>query len=366
MKRACNWLGLSLGLLVLTNLSAFADSEFSKTIKREFDINATGTVYLSNKYGQTDVKTWDRNRVKISVTILVNTSSESNAQAVFNRIKINFSNAADYVKAETFIEATNSWWPKWSTKADYKINYEVYLPASCNLNVNQRYGNLYTAAIAGKAVLDVRYGNFKADGIGDDSSINLGYGNGTLVKGKDLRLDVSYSNLNIQECANIGLDTRYSNFSIEKMGSLSGETRYNTYNIKNMDGLRLEGQYDNYRIGEAGSVDFNGRYSQIVVSSINKYADLDMQYGSAKIKLAKTCTGANINGAYTDVVVALEPGLSAQIDGTAYYTTIRYPNELEVSSEVKKSTTHYLKGHIGKGGGPVIKAQINYGGLRFE
>ena len=45
--------------------------EFTKTIKREFDISANGTTYLSNKYGKIEVKTWDKNRVKIAVTIVV-------------------------------------------------------------------------------------------------------------------------------------------------------------------------------------------------------------------------------------------------------------------------------------------------------
>lgn len=84
--------------------------EFTKTVKKEFPINATGTVDLSNKYGKVDVHTWERDRVKIDVTIVVDARSESTAQEVFNRIQIDFSNDDSFVKAETSIETNKSWW----------------------------------------------------------------------------------------------------------------------------------------------------------------------------------------------------------------------------------------------------------------
>ena len=38
--------------------------DYTKTIKKEFDISSDGLVDLSNRYGVLEVSTWDKNRVK--------------------------------------------------------------------------------------------------------------------------------------------------------------------------------------------------------------------------------------------------------------------------------------------------------------
>ena len=36
----------------------------TKTIKKEFNVNANATVDLDNKYGSIDIQTWDQNKVQ--------------------------------------------------------------------------------------------------------------------------------------------------------------------------------------------------------------------------------------------------------------------------------------------------------------
>ena len=80
------------GLLVTGLQAKNHYQEFTKTIKKEFDITRDGTTNIKNKYGKVDIKTWDKNRVKIDVRIVVNARSEKSAQEVFDRIDIGFSN----------------------------------------------------------------------------------------------------------------------------------------------------------------------------------------------------------------------------------------------------------------------------------
>ena len=78
-------------------------TEFKKNINEEFNISADGDVSLTNKYGKVDLKTWSQNKVKIDVTITVDARNQSDANDIFERIKIQFDNGADFVKAETSI-----------------------------------------------------------------------------------------------------------------------------------------------------------------------------------------------------------------------------------------------------------------------
>ena len=205
--------------------------EFSKTIKKEFPISATGLVDLTNKYGKVDVQTWERNRVKIDVTIVVDARSESAAQEVFDRIQIDFSNDDDFVKAATSIESGNSWWGGWNNKTEFQVNYEVYMPATCNLELENQYGNATVAAISGNADIEVKYGDFQLEGVGGDLKVELGYGNGTVVKARDMTADVAYSKININDAQDISFDTRYSKIYLEKGATIKAESRYDQFTM---------------------------------------------------------------------------------------------------------------------------------------
>ena len=63
-------------------------TEFTKNINKEFNISANGDVSLANKYGKVDLKTWSQNKVKIDITITVDARNQSNADDIFERIKI--------------------------------------------------------------------------------------------------------------------------------------------------------------------------------------------------------------------------------------------------------------------------------------
>lgn len=138
-----------LALLVGHSLAVIAGEpaqEFTQTINREFSTAEDGTTALYNKYGTVKVKTWQNKSVKIDVTIVVNAKTPKEADGTFKRINVNFTNAWGYVKAETVIaevlySRTNSWWPFQSCGDDFKVNYEVWIPAANKLDLKNKYGN---------------------------------------------------------------------------------------------------------------------------------------------------------------------------------------------------------------------------------
>ena len=367
MKSVYNLLTPVLLFLVLTGglTPAIARTEFTKTIKKEYDIAATGTTMLSNKYGKVDIKTWDQNKVKIAVTIVVNASSESAAQNVFDRININFSNSSDYVKAETVVEPVNSRWGfSTGSRSDYSINYEVYMPASNNLQVDHRYGDLYVGAVRGKVRLDVKYVNFKLESAGDNSSITFGYGNGTIVKAKDLYTDVSYSKLNIEEAANLNITSKYTQVNVTKASDLTCTTKYDTYQLGKIQDLKNTGMYDNFKIGECAGLELIGKYTTLKAERVTKGLDLDMSYGSAEAKLAKGFSSAAATARYTNFKIGTEAGASYFLDAISNYAGISYPTELDVEYNIQKNASQTVKGKLGKSPAATIKVQLDYGGLK--
>ncbi len=343
--------------------------EFTKTIKKEYDISAEGTVNLSNKYGKVEVKTWDKNRVKIEVTIVVDANSESQAQEVFDRISINFSNSSAYVKAETVIEpAKKSWWNWVSTSSDYKINYLVYMPPTGNLELYHRYGDAYVAELKNRALINIKYGNFKSDGIGERATVDLAYGNGTLTKTGYLQGAVSYGNLSCTELKDADFTTKYSKVALERAGVVRSTSKYDEYRLGTVQEFRNSGNYDNFDIRSAENVVISTKYSNMTVGSLGNLFDMTVAYGGAVInKVEKGFTGITLNGKYSDFKINLEPGTFTRFEAAGNYAGIGYPSGLSVSYEKEQGQSREVRGHIGSSSSKgFIKATLSYGNLKLR
>jgi len=189
------WIYKQLLLLVLVGLvstTTYADDgreEFTKTIKKEFDITKTGEIGISNQFGKVEINTWNKNRAKFSIVIAVRTSSESKAQEIFDRIDIDFANGSDYVKAVTEIGSQRSkWgWGGWSgnNNADFAINYEVFVPKSVALDIT-------------------------ADGFTGSLEFEMAHGNGTIVMANSLDADISHSNIRFKKLGNVQLEAAHN------------------------------------------------------------------------------------------------------------------------------------------------------------
>lgn len=360
---------LLVGLLV-GGLRAEPKREFTKSIKKEFEITPDGTTDITNKYGKVEIKTWDRNRVKVDVTIVVKANSETDAQRVFERIDVAFSNSSSYVQAETVIEpAKKSWW-SWVSddKSDYTINYEVYVPVNNNIGVNNKYGDVYVAAIGGRANLTVKYGNFKADGFGDDATIDLAYGNGTLVRARDLRLQISYGRLQVETVKDIDVTSKYSKLAVENAGDIRSESKYDDYTLGEVREFRNTGKYDNIDINTAESVVVRTKYAEIDINNLHKSIELEMEYGNAAVdRLMNGFSEVSLYGKYTDFRLGIEAGTDFRIDAAADHAGIRYPSGLTVVFESENGGSHQVKGYLGNEKTPsLIRARINYGGLKVS
>lgn len=363
----------SILFLLLFSCTSFIDTsdigEYTKTVKKEFVISPDGTTSISNKYGTVEIKSWNKERVKIDVTIVVKAQNENAAKNVFDRIDIAFSNGNDFVKAVTDIQPrSKGWWPSNSkkNKIDYSINYEVFMPASNDLNLSHRYGEIFIERIEGTAIINSRYANMKVESLGDNSEINLAYGNGAIENAKDLDVDVSYGKLFIDKMEDAKISSKYTTIDVKESGNIVCSSKYDDYKLGDVGIFQNVGQYDNIEIDNASSVMVDTKYTKLSVDQISKTLQLDFKYGAANCRLAPSCSSALLEGNYTDFKLGLTPGLSTSIDASATYAGISYPNALDVSYEKEKGNEHELKGNLGNNQGQgEIKAKLSYGSLKI-
>jgi hypothetical protein len=371
MKSASSKLLFAALIALAAPLGAHAGQapEFTKTIKREFNITPNGTTSISNRYGKVSVKTWNRDQVKIDVTIVVDAASESAAQRVFDRINISFTNTSSSVKAITTIEPRkSSFFGDWgSGSADFSINYEVFLPATNNLELEHRYGDAYVGAMKGRVTLDLRYANPKIEEVGEGSSMTFSYGTGSLTKARNMTLDIGYANLTIKEGGDLQFNSKYAKVSVDKADRISSATRYDDYKIGAVRELINSGRYDNISVDNADRIQVNGRYTQVKATLVARSLSLNLQYGGASIGLGRDFTEANVVGSYSDFEFNVGKGANFTIEANTSYAGVDYPRAITVTHEIKRGSSLELKGHSGaKPNAAVIKAQLNYGGMKIR
>jgi len=344
--------------------------EFSKTINKQFPITADGTVKISNRYGKVEIKTWDNNEVKVEVVITVDAHSEDRAQDVFDRITIDFNSSRNFVSATTEIASKSGWSSWWSggSNDSYKINYEVYMPKTNKLDLFNKYGDSYVAALQGSVNLEIKYGNIQLEEIDNDVQLVLGYGNANMVSAHKLGIEVKYSKVKIGTATDIDILSKYSTITIDEAQDLRSETKYDHYYLGTVKDFHNIGKYDEVQIKLANSVRASAKYSDYIVRHLKDWADFDLEYGSASLEmLDRAFTAVEIRGRYTDYKIEVQAGTNYQLDASSRYANIRYPSEFTIVKEIKDGNDREVQGFVGdKNQGKVIKARLNYGGIKVK
>ncbi len=343
--------------------------QYTKEIKREFSITPHGNVQISNKYGQVDIRTWEKNRVKVTVEIIVNAENESAAQKVFKRIAVKFDTENSMVSATTFIEETNNKWWSWSEgKLDYQINYQVFMPASANLSLENKYGEVYVGSLSGDVDLNLKYVNFIIDALSGNANSSLGNSNGSIGSVNNMNLAIKSGSINIGQVNNMEIGSKSATVNIGTAKLIVSNTSYDNYSIGTIAELHNDGKFDNFEIGNAEDIFMESSYSNLVFKEINKYLILDLDNCNVTInKLSNSFKEAKLIGKNTDYIMTLEAGIRYQLDAFANYARVNYPKQMSVTYEEENSTTYAVKGIQGKSGdGPYIKVRLQYGSLKMK
>ena len=373
MRRTYSYIALLvLGLFAFAanDVQAADDKkDFTKTIKKDFPISPKGNVSITNKYGKVDVSTWDQARVKVEVKITVRAKDEQTAQTGFDRIEIHFSDTPNSLSAKTEImEAQSSIWTVWGSGSniDFNIDYQVFMPETCDLDLNNKYGDSFIAALTGNTSITVKYGNFELEGSEGDLKINLGYGNGTIMQAKDVRVDGKYCNLKFYEANDVDIQSKYSKIQIEEAGNVECNSKYDHYDITKAVLVRNQGKYDNFKIGEIDDIIVISKYTDFKVDHLVNRADCEMKYGGARFnRVEKDFSEINLIGNYTDYKVKVDVGADYHVEADTDYAGLKYPSNMKIIILDKDGSKKEMSGYLGKKDAKsIIKATLDYGGLK--
>lgn len=367
MRSVANHLCLAAAVLLLgtTSLRGADAFPFTRSIKKEYALPATGSFNLENQYGDVVIDTWERERLKIEVTIRVEARNETAAQHIFDRIDIQIQNSPDEVSARTILTGGNNWL---NNQVDFRVDYRVWMPAGVQLKLRNRYGDATVASLARSADIGIEYGDLRLAAVGERLELQLRYGNAevTTVKTADVRLN--YAELRIDETRDIELESAYSKARIASAGSIRTTSRYDQLRVGAVRDFRFEGRYGNVKIERAENVDVYSKYTQVEVGQVANKAELDMHYGGAQLdRVEKGFSNVRLVGRYANYRVEVDEDASFQLDSRGEHADLPVPDRLQVATDRQEGSSHALRGHRGVAEArSVITVRLNYGGANID
>ncbi|NOU18614.1 MAG: hypothetical protein HOO91_13745 [Bacteroidales bacterium] len=345
--------------LLITSTVIVGQDKVAKTYQKEFSLTPNSNVYLENRFGQMNIENWDKNSISITIEIKVDYPESEKTARLLKAINIEINQIGDNISAitkidEDFMKPWNKLFD--SDSKDFSIDWEVKMPKQTNLDIANRYGDIFINELTGKCKIELRYGNLKANRIfrGNNDPLNsltLGYGNATIDEVNWFKVDLKYGKLNVVKAKAIVLVSKYSKVIIDQVSSIVSESKYDTYSIGTISNFVGEGAYATYRFEE-----------------LTKKLDLTVKYGDVRIdKIPANFESIKFNGSYTGIYAGIDPSASYILNANASYGNIKFNSQGRVNRSESSSHTE-IDGLVGSDENTKSKVDITvrYGNARLE
>ncbi len=312
----------------------------TRTVTKDFTVNNDALVTISNRYGNVDITTWNKNSVKINVEITVSGNNEDKVLEKFKAIQIDFDASANNVSAVTHTnrKKSNSWfsWFSWgNSNVNYKINYKVMMPITNDLTVSNDYGTILLNELDGKAVINCDYGKLLIGALNhSNNKINIDY--------------TSNSTIEFMDGGKINAD--YSKITVEKANDVVLYADYSTSAFENIRNLNYTCDYGSLYVEKGYHIKGNGDYLSMKFGSVFKTLHINADYGSIKIAaLQKGFESVKIVADYTGLRIGIAKEASCNITAKLSFGSFRYEGENFTFNKRKVSSSDkYYEGYFGK------------------
>lgn len=324
-----------------------------KTIKKDFDVNATALMQVRNSYGNLNITSWNENRVVIEVHIKTNGNNEEKVQKRLNEISVDFSNSSDKVSAITRFGQKNRWgWGNNNNRVNVQVDYTIKLPRKNSVDLSNDYGSIYLDRVDGHAKLSCDYGKME---IGELRGRN-----------NEIRFDyTSRTTFDYINSATIYAD--YSGFTVTEAKSINLRADYTKSVINTVGNLEYSSDYGSLEVGRVDNLSGNGDYIGVKLREVHGNVDISADYGSVKIgQMAADAGNISIKTEYTGIKIGYDPGYNFDFEIVTEYAGVSGKDDFDISISKEKSSERYYKGYRGESNsGNKVYINSEYGGVTF-
>lgn len=375
---------------------AMTQHKVEKTLDWKWEIKDKTKIEFTNKIGDLEITTWNKNEVYLEADVLLK-GDEEDVNLALERIK-----NMPVKHTDLILEINSKFYDSWTQnsivgngviklklldgdriKLDaFKVKYRLVIPESAVFYLHHKYEDLSMSDLAGDISLELYDCDFTAGNIGNNSSINLKYSKGSfkdiddaaltiydskfsIFKAGNIKLSSKYSDMTIDECGSIALDSYDDNLIFNNHGDINGKAKYTEMEFSDMDKSNLELYDSNLKGGKVNQFFLESKYCEIhMVSAKNLNIsqsyddDIEIDY-VGDIKSNTKYTNYSIEhlensmtmDSYDDVVHIISLGKDfSEIDMQWKYTDliIGMPSEAKykISFDTKYTSLNYPKDKV--------------------
>jgi hypothetical protein len=286
-------------ILIITFLAgnvniASAMDEYTKVLKKEFAVNPDAQLTIDNSFGNVHCNNWDKNSIQIEVAITVDAPDEKSADKLFDKVIINITGSSGQVEAKTIIPEGG-----FKGRSRVKIDYTVNMPTTINLDLTNKFGDIYINELGGKGKITLGYGNMEAGKFSNSDNF----------------LDIKFSDVNINSIKGAVVNLKYSKMEVGYAGSMRLDSKYS-----DLDGDKIISLVANFEGGkiniENGSIiDGKSKFSDLNITRLEQSLSLDIQYGNCDIdEMPAEFTSISVKNKYGSIDIGLPSSANYSLD----------------------------------------------------
>jgi hypothetical protein len=329
--------------------NASAMDEYTKVIKKEFTVNPDAQLTVDNSFGSVHCNNWDKNIVQIEVAITVDARDENAATKMFDKITINFNGSASQVEAKTILPDGG-----FKGRSSVKIDYTINMPTTINLDLSNKFGDIYINELGGKGVINLGYGNMEAGKfLNSDNLLDIKFGNANIKSMKGAVVNLKYSEMDLGYAGSMRLDSKYSNLDADKIISL----------VMTFEGGKLN-------LEDGSVIDGKSKFSDLSITRLGQSLNLDIQYGNCDIdEMPSEFTNISVKNKYGNVDIGLPSTANYALDAELKFCDLDFPeSNANISQRIITNTSKLFKANVGREATPSSKVFIRseFGNVSLE
>jgi hypothetical protein len=308
-------------LILMCSLAINAQESVSKKIVKKYPLTNQGDITLDSKYGDIVINGWEKDSIVITVAIKVTDKKLENATDLLNRIQSQIKVVGSLATISSEIAAKNESFianyfnknnPLDFDKTNVQINYTIYLPKSCSLNLTNKFGDIILENFSGRLVTDIQHGDMWINQNITNATVNVKYGK---LKTKA----ITYGNINLKN-AEITMDSS-QNLILNSSGS--------TIDIVEVSSLEIISNKDKIGISNIGEIRGNLAFSDVNLNKLNDAINLSMKVTDFKVsKINKPEAYVFIEQESSDITINIT-GLAFKFNANLEQGVLRIPKTFQ-------------------------------------
>ena len=194
---------LLLSATLLSSSTVFAGEEpkveKKKNYSKSYNVSGGDRVSFDNRFGELKINTWDKNEVKVDITMTGKANTDERAQEILNGIRIEDGKSGSGVFFKTHIDNQDRKRRKEDkdkySNEGFSIDYIVYMPAKNPLSAKNEFGKTIIPDYNGEIEVESKFGSLTAGDLANVKKIRVEFGQATIGS-------LNNGKLNIHFCGN--------------------------------------------------------------------------------------------------------------------------------------------------------------------